>query len=276
MTTLATSAAMQNNAAVLCSPGWWRPGEQSGGHAGSVDCGAVEYPDGRGGDEYCPAGQHEQAKGSIGGGAVQAPDVVQAGAAAAEHAVAQQGQGVGGGQDPGDGGEPAGQRGDREQRSGQEPGQDGHDRGETDVFLLGGNPVGQDLGDRVHEHCEQQHRAGEPGRPGRGDVEMAAAQPAGRDQYRDLQQADRDGDGHVAEHDQATGDGGGEQLAAGAAGPVDDHADAGERAGERDEQTDGADDDEGGVVAASGDHLGQCRGDDQGEQQRGDQRREDL
>ena len=29
-------------------------------------------------------------------------------------------------------------------------------------------------------------------------------------------------------------------------------------------------------VAASGDHPGQCRGDDQGEQQRGDQRREDL
>src|SRR5215468_6051669 len=89
-------------------------------------------------------------------------------------------------------------------------------------------------------------------------------------------QADRDGDGHVAEHDQAAGDGGGEQFAAGAAGPVDDHADACERAGERDEQADGADDDEGGVAAASGDHLGKCRGDDQGEQQRGDQRREDL
>ena len=44
------------NAAVLCSPGWWRPGEQSGSHAGSVDCGAVEYPDGRGGDDYGPAG----------------------------------------------------------------------------------------------------------------------------------------------------------------------------------------------------------------------------
>src|SRR5262249_59914863 len=97
MTTLATSAAMQNNAAVLCSPGWWRPGEQSGGHAGSVDCGAVEYPDGSGGDEYCPAGQHEQAKGSIGGGGVAGPQVVAAGAppAAPPRAPARAGGGGG-------------------------------------------------------------------------------------------------------------------------------------------------------------------------------------
>ena len=58
-----------------------RPGEQAGGRAGSVDCGAVEDPDGRGGDEDRPAGQHEQAEGGIGGGAGRAPDVVQAGAA---------------------------------------------------------------------------------------------------------------------------------------------------------------------------------------------------
>src|SRR5215831_2117686 len=102
MSTLATSAAMQN-AAVLCSPGGYEARRAAGGHAGSVDCGVVEYPDGCGGGEGCPAGQHEQAEGGIGGGAVQAPDVVQAGAAAAEHAVAQQGQGVGGGQGPGDG-----------------------------------------------------------------------------------------------------------------------------------------------------------------------------
>ena len=65
-----------------------------------------------------------------------------------------------------------------------------------------------------------------------------------------------------------------------AAGPVDDDADAGEGTRQRDEQADGADDDERAVVgtAAPGclDDLGQCRGDHQGEQQRGGQRGEDL
>jgi ABC-type protease/lipase transport system fused ATPase/permease subunit len=83
---------------------------------------ALEHPDGRGRGQRRPAGQHEQAEGGAGGTATDAPDVVQAGAAVAEHPVAQQRQGVRGGQDPGDGGEPAGQRGDREQRPGQEPG----------------------------------------------------------------------------------------------------------------------------------------------------------
>jgi len=57
---------------------------------------------------------------------------------------------------------------------------------------------------------------------------VAAAQPSGGHQRADLQQADADGHGHVAEYDQGAGDGRGEQLAARAAGPVDDDADAGE------------------------------------------------
>jgi hypothetical protein len=87
-----------------------------------------------------------------------------------------------------------------------------------------------------------------------------------------LQQAHPDGDGHVAEHDRAAGDGRGEQLAPRTARPVDYDADPGEGAGKRDEQADSADNDEGAVVdpaAASGDQLGQGRGDDKGEEQRG-------
>src|SRR5436305_2166267 len=236
--------------------------------------------DGGGGDDDRPGAQDQKAEGGVGGSAGEPPDVVQPGAGMVEDAVAQERQRVGGGQDTGGPGEPAWQRGDGEQRPGQEPGQDRHDGRQPDVFLLGGDPVGHDLGDAVHEHGEGEHPADEPADPAGGGVEVAAAQPAGHDQGCDLEQADRDGYGQVAEHDQAARNGGGQQFPAGAAGPVDDDADPGEGAGERDEQSDGADDDEGAVVGASRpgrrDQLGQGRSDHQGEQQRGGKRGEDL
>ncbi len=95
-----------------------------------------------------------------------------------------------------------------------------------------------------------------------------------------MQEADGHGDGHVARDDQGAGDGRGEQLASSPAGAVDDDPDAGESAGEWDEQPDRADDDEGAVVdtAVPGgrDDLGECRGDHQGEQERGFERGKDL
>jgi hypothetical protein len=136
------------------------------------------------------------------------------------------------------------------------------------IRLLGRDPVGQDLGHTVHEHGEREHGADEPADATGGGVERAAAQPSSGHQRPDLQQAHRNGDGHVAEHDRGAGDGRGEQFAPRAARPVDDDADPGEGAGKRDEQADSTDDDEGSVVdtaAASGDQLSQGRGDNKGE-----------
>ena len=47
------------------------------------------------------------------------------------------------------------------------------------------------------------------------------------EQHADLERGDRERDGQVADHDQSPGDRRGEQVAPGAALPVDDHADAG-------------------------------------------------
>ena len=99
-------------------------------------------------------------------------------------------------------------------------------RQRADVLLLGGDAVGQHLGDAVHGDGEAQRRGDEPTEPGAGDVELGAAQGGRADDHEDLQRAERDGDDEVADHDQRPGDRGGEQVASGAAESVDDDAEA--------------------------------------------------
>ena len=81
-------------------------------------------------------------------------------------------------------------------------------------------------------------------------VEVGAAQRGRDDQHDDLERGDHQGDGEVGEHDQRAAHRRGQQVAAGAALAVDDDADAGEHAVQRDEQADGADRGEAHVVEA--------------------------
>ena len=109
-------------------------------------------------------------------------------------------------------------------------------------------------------------------------MEGRSSEHRGDDEGDDLERADGHRDGHVAEHHEAAGDGRGEEVALGAALPVDDHADTAEDAAQGDEQADGADCHEAQVVdAADGARrLGQRGGDHVGKQDRGQQRDEDL
>jgi hypothetical protein len=109
---------------------------------------------------------------------------------------------------------------------------------------------------------------------------IAATRPTGQHQDDDLQCACQQGDREVAGDDQAAGHRRGKQFAARSAGAVDDDPDPGERAGQRDQQADCADDDERSIVDAAlpgrRDHLRERRGNHQREQDGSRQRREDL
>src|SRR5262249_10207636 len=134
-------------------------------------------------------------------------------------------------------------------------------------------------GDAVHEHDEQSGGGGEPGEPGGADVEVGAAQRRGDDDHDDLQQAQAEHHHQVPRDQQRAGDGGGEQFALGAAVAVDDHAQPGERGGQRHEQADRADGDERRVVDAgvqAAERGLERRGDDQREQDRREHRHGDL
>src|SRR6516164_294780 len=127
-----------------------RPGEDADGQPGQA--GGVQ-------------GQDQQAEGGHAGGVGQSPDGVQADGAAGQ-AVAHQRDGVGDRQQLGDGGEPAGQVADREQRAGEEP------RGDADG--RDGQPDGSGR---------------EPPGAGRGEVEGRAAQGGEGEERGELQAA---------------------------------------------------------------------------------------
>ena len=97
------------------------------------------------------------------------------------------------------------------------------------------------------------------------------------DQHRDLKRGQAERHGEVAEHEVGARDRRGQELALGAAVAVDDHAQPGEDAAQRDDEPDRSDAHERLVVdvrvqAAGGDL--QRRGDDDGEQRRAEQRHE--
>ena len=79
-------------------------------------------------------------------------------------------------------------------------------------------------------------------------LKAAPRQHGGHDEGDDLEGADRDRDGQVAEHHERSGDRRGEEVSLAAALAIDDHADAAEHAAERDEQADGSDGDKAQIV----------------------------
>ena len=138
----------------------------------------------------------------------------------------------------------------------------------------------QRLGDAVHEHREQERGAGKPRDAVGGDVEYAAAQRREADQHDHLKGGEDDRDREVPDHQVGARDRGGEQLTLGAAVAVDDHAEPGEDAAQRDDEADGPDPRRTtrSRCASAGPPVAtfERRRHDQRQQRRADQRHEDL
>ena len=203
---------------------------------------------------------------------------MQAVAVVVHEPVAQQRQRVGDGEELGDGGQSGGHGADRKEATGQEPRQKRDGRGGADVLLLFLDAGSENLRQAMHERCQADDCRGgpQPARDVRG--ERRSASQGGTQQRDHLEQAHREGDGQVAEHHQRAGGGGGQQVTLSAAIAVHDHPDPAKDAAERNEQADRADGNEALVVdpRGRGDGLGECRRDHIGEQDRGEERDEDL
>ena len=97
-----------------------------------------------------------------------------------------------------------------------------------------------------------------------------------RDQHTDLEAGDRERDEEVAEHEQSARDRRGEQLALGAVLAVADHAEPGEHRVQRDQQAECADRDERLVGDAGVECLLEGWGDHEREQDRREERHDEL
>ena len=144
----------------------------------------------------------------------------------------------------------------------------------------GRDAVGQGLGDAVHRRSPRSDgRATNHATPLARSCELRAAEHGRHDQHDDLERGDqRARPRGCANTISGRRDRRGQQVAAGAGLAVDDHADAGEHAVQRDQQADRADGDEAHVVEAAdpSDRSRERRRDHEGEQDRREQRDEQL
>jgi hypothetical protein len=93
---------------------------------------------------------------------------------------------------------PGGQGTDREKGTGEEEGDDGHGRQRADVFLLGGEPVGEHLGRAVHGDGEGEGGGAELHHSGRFQLELGAADGGGTEEHGHLEAGE--GHGHDELH----------------------------------------------------------------------------
>ena len=165
---------------------------------------------------------------------------------------------------------------DRKQRAGQEPRHDRDRRHAGDVLLRARDAGCERLGRPVHADREERGGAEEPEHARPGDVEVDAAGEGHADQDADLERRHAERDDQVPEHEQRARHRRGQQLALGAGLAVDDHAEPGEHRVQRDQQADRAGGDERLVRAARVERVLQRGRDHEREQDRGQQRHDQL